>query len=170
MRAALTLAGRALVLATIGLLLVAGLLPGELELAARIYALVVAAAVLGVALAALRRAYPPAAPLRAMRTGGGAVRTHPPTLLRLEQACVLGIARSFDFHYRLRPRLREIAAARLAARHGVILDAKPEAARRILGDEAWELVRADRPAPEDRLARGVPAGELRSLVEKLEGL
>ena len=170
MRPTLTVAARALVLATLGLLLVAGLLPGKLELAVRIYALVIAGAALMISLAHLRRAYPPVRPLRATRKRAQAARTLPSTLVRLEQACVLGIARSFDFHYRLRPRLREMAEARLAARRGVLLDASPDAARLILGDEAWELVRADRLPPEDRLAHGVPADELRSLVERLEGL
>lgn len=170
MRPTFTVAARALVLATIGLLLVAGLLPGKLELATRVYALVIAGTALAISLAVLLRAYPPERPLHAARRDAAAARALPPTLVRLEQACVLGIARSFDFHYRLRPRLREIAEARLSARRGVLLDASPDAARRILGGEAWELLRADRPPPEDRLGRGVPAAQLRSLVERLEDL
>ena len=94
----------------------------------------------------------------------------PPTLLRLEQACALGVARSFDLHYRVRPRLREIAAPLLATRRGVTLDGDRDAARNILGEETWELVRADRPLPEDRLASGIPVATLREVVESLERL
>lgn len=163
---------RVLVAATLALVLVAGLLPGRLEVATRIYALLVAGVALWLVLSALRRAYPPAASLSraAGRRRAAPDRQMPPTLHRLEQACVLGAARSFDFHYRLRPRLREIAAVRLLARRGIVLDAGPEAARRALGDGPWELLRADRRPPEDRLAPGIASSELRSLVESLESL
>jgi hypothetical protein len=80
------------------------------------------------------------------------------------------VARSFDFHYRLRPRLREIASARLSSRRGILLDASPDAARSALGDETWELLRADRPAPEDRRAPGLATTELRAVVDSLEAL
>lgn len=163
---------RVLVVATLALGLVAGLYPGRLELAARIYALVVAAAALWLVLAALRRAYPPTRPVVPLeaRRGTATAQPLPPTLHRLEQACVLGAARSFDFHYRLRPRLREIAAGRLLARRGILMDTSSDAARRALGDETWGLLRADLPAPEDRLAPGVQAAELRRVVESLEAL
>jgi hypothetical protein len=36
--------------------------------------------------------------------------------------------------------------------------------------EAWALVRPDRPAPDDRLAGGVPVDELRNVVDALEAL
>jgi hypothetical protein len=42
--------------------------------------------------------------------------------------------------YRLRPLLRRLAAARLAERHQVDLEADPAAAHRILGPELWALV------------------------------
>lgn len=163
---------RILVPATIALGLVAGLLPGRLDLVARIYALVVAGVTLLLVLAALRRAYPPAAPLHVAAGRGGAASAAqlPPTLHRLEQACVLGAARSFDFHYRLRPRLREIASARLSSRRGILMDTGPDAARSALGDRTWELLRADRPAPEDRRAPGLATAELRAVVESLEAL
>lgn len=171
MKANLKLAGKVLALPTLALLFVAAAIPGKLGVAAQVYSLVLAATVLGVALAALRRSYPPATPLQLAAKGRAGTRPQPPpTLLRLEQACALGVARSFDLHYRVRPRLREIAAPLLATRRGVTLDGDRDAARNILGEETWELVRADRPPPEDRLASGIPVATLREVVESLERL
>ena len=53
-------------------------------------------------------------------------------------------------------------------RRRLSLDDDPEAARQIVGDETWELVRSDRPPPKDRPARGLPVSELDRVVESLE--
>jgi len=159
---------RLLAAPTLALLVVLAFVPGRLTLAVRIYALVVCAVALGLALSALRRAYPPARPLRSptRRADGG--RRPPPTLARLEQETALGVAGAFDFHHRLRPRLHQLALGLLATRRGVSLAAHPDSARGILGDETWDLVRGDRPPPEDRLARGLPPSTLTRVVESLE--
>jgi hypothetical protein len=81
----------------------------------------------------------------------------------------LAEASSFDLHNRLRPIVREIAAARLA-RRGVALDRQPERARDILGARTWELVRPDREGPVGRLDRGWSRAELREVVEALEAV
>jgi hypothetical protein len=171
MRTDLKLAGKVLALPTLALGLVAWLVPGRIELAARIYALVLAATTLALVLAALRRSFPPAAPIRPapLRDRSGRAAS-PPTLVRLEQACALGAARSFDLHHRLRPRLREIAAPLLSIRRGIPIDESPDAARLVLGEETWELVRPDRPLPADRRAPGIPLATLRTVVESLERL
>jgi hypothetical protein len=78
------------------------------------------------------------------------------------------VAGSFDLHRSLRPRLREIAAGLLEARRGASLDDAAGPAREILGDEAWGLVRPDRQPPENRLARGLDANDLRRVVDALE--
>jgi hypothetical protein len=91
-----------------------------------------------------------------------------PQLERIRRETALAVARAFDFHVRLRPGLREIAAQRLASRRGVDLDAQPDAARAALGDEAWELLRADRSPPDDRFAAGVDAAVLARLLDTLE--
>jgi len=75
-----------------------------------------------------------------------------------------------ELHYRLRPRLREIAADRLAADHGLGLDEHPEKSRRLLGDEAWALLRPDREPPEDRFGPGMPLPELERIVAAVERL
>ena len=66
----------------------------------------------------------------------------------------------------LRPLFRPIAAMRLA-RRGVDLDRHPEEARAILGEQLWELVRAGR-FGSNRVAGGISAAGLQSLIERLE--
>lgn len=78
------------------------------------------------------------------------------------------VSSTFHLHMRLRPLLREIAAHRLSMRFGVSLDREPERARELVGAEAWELVRPERPPPGDRLAPGLPASQLGKVVEELE--
>ena len=88
----------------------------------------------------------------------------------LARTLELAEASSFDLHNRLRPILREVAAARLA-RRGVSLDRQPERARDLLGVRAWELVRPDREPPAvGRLERGWSAAELRDVVDSLEAV
>jgi hypothetical protein len=79
-------------------------------------------------------------------------------------------ASALHLHVRLRPILREIAAHRLWMRFGVDLEREPERARELVGPNAWELVRPERPPPSDRLARGPAAADLRIVVEELERL
>jgi hypothetical protein len=160
----------ALVWPTLALGAVIAFAPGRVTLAVRIYALVASAIVLAVLLAALRRAYPPAKPLRPRRKAARPNAGLPATLERIEQETALAVSSSFDLHHRLRPRLRGLAEELLAARRGVSLEAAPQHAQALLGDEAWELVRPDRPPPDDRLARGLPINEIRRVVESLERL
>lgn len=158
---------RALAIPTVGLLAVAALAPGRLELAVRIYALVLAGAVIVLALQALERAYPPTSELRV--DGSKTTRTQSPASLgRIEHEVALGVGGAFDVHFRLVPRLRTLAAGLLASRRTLSLTANPDEARAILGEDAWELVRPERPAPEDRLAAGMTPRELERVVEALE--
>ena len=91
----------------------------------------------------------------------------PPSLAKLEREVTLAAVTAFDFHARLRPTLREIAAYRLASR-GLVLDSGAPATREALGDELWELLRPDRRPPDDRLAPGVPLTRLRTLLDALD--
>ena len=93
-----------------------------------------------------------------------------PELERIEREVTLGQTTAFDLHFRLRPTLRRIASELLRARRGIDLDANPEAARRALGDETWELVRADREPPHDRFGPGIELESLRHVVVSLEAL
>ena len=76
---------------------------------------------------------------------------------------------AFHFHSRLRPLLRDIAAHRLRSRYGVELDLEPVRARELVATAAWDVVRPDRPPPQDRMAPGPSLGELAVVVTELEG-
>ena len=90
-----------------------------------------------------------------------------PTLVRdLE----LSTYNAFHLHARVRPMLCDIAAHRLRGRYGIDLDAEPLRARELVGGAAWELVRPDRPPPEDRLSPGPTTAELRTVVDELEAI
>lgn len=88
--------------------------------------------------------------------------TRLPGLARTEREVTLASASSYDLHFRLLPHLRAIAQARLE-RAGKT----PSAAT--LG-RWWELLRPDRPVPDDRFAPGISEAELRALVGDLEEL
>lgn len=94
----------------------------------------------------------------------------PVELMHMERELVLGTANAEHAHRRLLPLLRSAAAARLTARHGVELERRPGAARSLLGEDVWELLRPDRPQPEDRHGRGVPQGQIAAVIEKVESL
>jgi hypothetical protein len=91
-------------------------------------------------------------------------RTRPPELVRMERELTLGAASAGHLHMRLLPLLREIATARL----GFEPERSPARARALLGDEAWELLRPDRPAPADRNAPGVTQRQLERCIDALE--
>jgi hypothetical protein len=171
MRRAFMLARLPLVV-TLALAVVLLAAPGRAGLAAHLYALVLAAIGLGYLLAAMRDALPPRRPSAfdaALRT-----RARPDQrileLERMEREVALGVATAFDLHFRLRPRLRRIAAALLTSRHGIELDGSPEAARRALGDDAWEILRGDREPPPERFAPGIDLASLGRAVSALEAL
>ena len=159
---------RFLVVPTIALVLVAVGASGRLEPAARIYALIVAGVALVVALRAVYRADPAETPLRDPVRRADRARRPPPSLARLEQLAALGVASSFDLQYRLVPPLRSVAGGLLASRRGIDLDGDGAAARQTLGEETWELVRQTRPAPEDRVSRGLTPAQLSRVVDSLE--
>ena len=92
----------------------------------------------------------------------------PAELARLEREVTLARGSAFYLHVRLCPVLREIASERLRERRGVDLALHPEAARAALGEPLWELVRSNRPAPDDRDAPGLPLARLAEAVDALE--
>jgi hypothetical protein len=97
-------------------------------------------------------------------------RSSLPTLEKTYRETVLGIARTFDFHVRLRPVLREIASQRLSSRRGIELDSQPDLARAAIGEEAYELLRPGRLPPERRFDPGVDAATLHHVLDALERL
>ena len=90
--------------------------------------------------------------------------TRPPELVRIERDLSLGMASAGHLHLRLLPLLREIAQARL----GIDLERQPAVARSRLDDEAWELLRPGRPAPDDRTAPSPSLRRTRAIVDALE--
>jgi hypothetical protein len=160
--------GRFLVLPTLALVVVAAFLPGRVELATRLYALLLCGLALLLAIAVLRETYPPAAPLRPKRPRARQQHEPVPTLAQIAEETAIGAGGPFDLHQRLRPRLRELATWLLAARRGISLDGDPESARAILGEETWELVRKDRPPPPDRAGGRVSPTALTRVVDSLE--
>jgi hypothetical protein len=94
----------------------------------------------------------------------------PVELLRMERELELGIADATYAGRRLLPLLRSAASARLASHHGIELDRRPDAARALLGEDAWELLRPDRPEPEDRHGPGVPRERVAAAIERVESL
>ena len=88
---------------------------------------------------------------------------------RLERVVSTATAHAGDLHVRLRPILREIAADGLR-RRGIELDAQPQAAQRLLAPGTWELVRPDRPRPDDAFAPGLAPKRLDAVLDDLEAL
>lgn len=101
---------------------------------------------------------------------GGPAPARPAQLVALERLVVTSGTSAIHVHAYLRPLLVEIAAPRLAAR-GRTLERMPDAAaRELLGDRLWDIVRPERPFPEDRHGPGVRTQELRGMLEVLERL
>lgn len=71
--------------------------------------------------------------------------------------------------HRLRRLLAELAGERLWMRHQIDWERDPAAARALLGDSAWRLLRED-PRRQPDLARGMPVAQLRQLIESIEAL
>jgi len=137
----------------------------------------VIAALAGVAVAAalvyglllLRRALPVAPSALDAALAGRTPRAKVDSLDRAETLVVIALSNAGDVHWRLRPVLRDVAAEGVHGR-GVDLDGDPAAARALLGEEAWELVRADRPRPHDTFAPGLSPAALDRVLAVLEDL
>jgi hypothetical protein len=82
-----------------------------------------------------------------------------PEIEKLQREVTLANASAYDLHYRLLPHLREIAQMRLA-RRGKSANAET------LG-RWWDLLRPDRPPPDDRFGKGISETDLRALVSDL---
>jgi hypothetical protein len=128
---------------------------------------VVAIVVVAAALRALVLALPPRR--RVGDTTAATADEGAGDLARLDRIVSIATNNAGDLHLRLRPILREIAADGLRHR-GVDLDADAEAAQALLAPETWELVRPDRPRPDDAFAPGMRPAQLDAVLDDLEGL
>lgn len=95
-------------------------------------------------------------------------RSVPAELERCQQL-VGSLSSAGDVHHRLRPALRDVASVQLGA-SGIRLDTDSNRARARLGEELWDLVRPERPAPKDRHAPGISRSDLSRLLDRLEQL
>ena len=75
-------------------------------------------------------------------------------------------------HYDLgtRPVLVRLLAARLSDHHGIDLAADPEAARRLVGDDVWHWLDADREVDRRGQPPGLDPATLERIVDRLEHL
>ena len=157
--------GGAAVLATLLLVAALAILPDQAEVAADVYLIFLGGlALLGLVVLTGRSGDDPArSAFAAAQQPRRRAQVVLPELERLGRELSLGTQSAFDYHVRLRPVLQEIAEARLAARGRRLEDAEG-----LLGPEAWELVRPDRPAPIDRHAPGADPDAVRRFVDALE--
>jgi hypothetical protein len=86
----------------------------------------------------------------------------------IERRLMLAETSPLDLHFRLRPLVREIVAARLSRRYGLDLDREPQRARALVGARTWELVRPERLPSDERSARGWSKVELAELLDEME--
>jgi hypothetical protein len=160
------------VLLTVVLVVLLVVVSGRAGVIVRVYLLLIAAIALFHLVRSVRGAHPAAGRSRF----DAALRRRPqrqerlPELARVEREVTLGMATAFDLHYRLRPSLRRTASELLAARRGIDIDREPDAARRALGEDAWEIVRGDREPPDNRFGPGIGAVALGRIVASLESL
>jgi hypothetical protein len=96
--------------------------------------------------------------------------SRPEPLARLEGLVVMSGTSALQVHAYLRPLLAEIASRRLAARGQTLAGMSEAAGRLLLGDRLWDIVRPDRPFPEDRHGPGVSSQELAGMLDVLERL
>ena len=143
-------------------------LPDRAALIGHIWLVVVLALALGVALERLRRDLPRrASSFDAAFAPRGTSRARPASLARAEREVTLATGTAFDVHFRLRPMLQSLSAG-LLLRRGVDVERDPARAAELLGPDVWELVRPDRPAPDDRTAPGVSIETVERVVADLE--
>jgi hypothetical protein len=147
---------------TLALIVILALRPVASERIVAGYVLALAAVGVGAVLRLLASETDPAAasPFELALGRRPTVHTRPPELVRVEREIVLGTTSAGHLHSRLLPLLRDAATARL----GTALS------REALGDEAWELLRPDRPEPLDRSGPGIPLRRVRDVVTTLERL
>jgi hypothetical protein len=143
--------------------------PGDRSLALDVYFLAVGSLALLAALRVTVGRLPPEQPSPLDTGAPGSPAERPPDLIELERSVELGAQSEFDLYFRLRPRLRRIAAAKLRAR-GIDLDAGNGDAAAALGPTVWELLRPDRPRPDATGSRARSVRSIQAAVEALERL
>lgn len=136
-----------------------------MRLAAEIALVLVAAVAVAACVASV-----PGVPFARRRRTAAHEPARPRQLVTLERLVATAGTSALQVHAYLRPVLAEIASQRLAA-HGQTLARIPDpVGRELLGERLWDVVRPDRPFPEDRHGPGVGPEDLRAMLEALKRL
>lgn len=117
--------------------------------------------------------YPGSESLWLWRRKAQVARTLPPQLEALRRSVEFADNWALDADRKLVPRLRSLAEERLKTFHSVDINLHPWVARRLLGEDTWELLRPDRPdRPEstDRSLRGIEMTTIGAAVAAIERL
>jgi hypothetical protein len=158
-----------LLVPTIALAIAVGLAPNRATFEVHLWLLAVLVLALLAFMRVVAATYPrQSSPFEASLERTATPAERPPSLTRLEREVSMARTSAFDLHARLRPTVAELATELLSGRRGIDLERDPARARAVLGDDAWELVRPDRPAPTDRHAPGIADGDLVRVVAALE--
>jgi len=158
------------VIATLGLGIAIAFAPGQAAPAVDAYLIAVGTLALLLAIARTLGTLPRERPTRLDAAPLTSIRQpRPRELVKLEREVGLSTETAFDAYYRLRPTVRRVAASRLALR-GIDLDAPTGSAEALLGPEAWDLVRPDRPRPRDHDAPGLRIDRIDAVVTAVEEL
>jgi hypothetical protein len=162
-----------LALAIVVFLSVVSLAPRYREVAAQVFLVVTAAVVIRLLVVAVVEATSHPGPFafdRALVPPPPRELTAPSEPARIRFEVGAATHRSMELHHQLRRRLRRLAEDRLGADHGVDIDADPDAARTLLGEEAWDLLRPDLTPPSDRFGPGMPIEGITRIVTAVEEL
>lgn len=158
-------------LPTVALVVTLVIAPDRAALAIHVWLLVMLGLAFVALLSIVNDAYPTGhSPFLASLAQASQAVQRPASLARTERELSMAGASSFDVHFRLRPVLVDLAMDLLASRRGIDLQREPERARAALGDPAWEVVRPDRPEPQERNDPGMQTPELDRVITSLEHL
>jgi hypothetical protein len=94
----------------------------------------------------------------------------PLSLRRVEGVIRYSERHPFAVHQRLLPLLRELAAERLAAIHGVAMEQDEDEAARLLGSDAWEILGPHAAEVPERAKHGISHEAIDTAVSAIEGL
>jgi hypothetical protein len=88
-------------------------------------------------------------------------------LATIERSAAIARSSAVEFEHRIQPRLRRTAAERLRLRHGIDMAHDPEPARRLLGEETWQLL-TTRHTTHERAAHAPKPQVILNAIEHLE--
>ncbi len=90
-------------------------------------------------------------------------------LTSVETSVALSHSSALEYEHRLQRDLRYAAGERLRLRRGIDLQQRPDEARTVLGERAWQML-TQRSAWDDRMAPAPTLAAIAALIETLEGV